>query len=89
MQTTLEQARKSKPKAVALASACASVSVVGAGLTKIGDSYAVKVNLRDCVGSPDQLTAQEQLPRSVDGVKVVYEVVGPVVLRRSNRAVAS
>lgn len=87
MQTTLEQARKSKSKAIALVSACAAVSVVGVGLTKIGDSYAVKVNLGECTMPPEQLP--EQLPTSVDGVKVVYEVVGPVVLRQGKRAVAS
>lgn len=86
MPITLEQARKTKPKALALASACASVSVVGAGLTKIGDSYAVKVNLGSCAVSAEKLP--DELPATVDGVKVVYEVVGPVVLR-GQRALAS
>ena len=70
MHTTREQARKTKPKAVALAAACSAV--VGAGLTKIGDDYAVKVNLRE----PTQDAAS--LPAAIDGVPVVYEVVGVI-----------
>ncbi|WP_038206455.1 hypothetical protein [Xenophilus azovorans] len=73
MQTTMEQARKAKPKAVAAASACSPV--VGAGLCKIGGSYAVKVNLRE----PSASVAG--LPARIDGVQVIYEVVGPVLLR--------
>ena len=49
--------------------------VVGAGLCKIGGSYAVKVNLRE----PSASVAG--LPARIDGVQVIYEVVGPVLLR--------
>lgn len=44
-------------------------SQVALGLTKVGDDYAVKVNLA-------QATDTSILPQSVDGVAVVYEVVG-------------
>lgn len=80
MQTTLEQARQTKAKAVTAASACAAV--VGVGLTRIGDSYAVKVNLRERTASV------AELPDCIDGVRVVYEVVGPVVVR-AGRTLAS
>lgn len=73
MTTSIEQARLAKPKARATVEACGSV--VGVGLTKIGDSYAVKVNLREQVRRPGAL------PDSIDGVRIVYEVVGSVSLR--------
>lgn len=71
MPISLEQARKTKPKVQAAASAC-SAAVVGVGLTRIGDSYAVKVNLRE------RSVAAAGLPERVDGVQVVYEVVGQI-----------
>lgn len=73
MSISLEQARKTKTKAKAAAAACAPV--VGVGLTRIGDSYAVKVNLRE------RAMASADLPERIDGVQVVYEVVGAVGLR--------
>jgi hypothetical protein len=72
MTTSIEQARLAKSKARTAAEAYAGV--VGVGLTKIGDSYAIKVNLcREPV--------QEDLPHSIDGVPIVYEVVGTISLR--------
>ena len=41
------------------------------GLTKVGEDYAIKVNLTD----PTDVSA---LPQCVDGVAVVYEVVGKI-----------
>jgi hypothetical protein len=70
MNVSVEQARLIKPKARATVEACGAV--VGVGLTKIGDSYAVKVNMREQVRTPNAL------PDSIDGVRIVYEVVGPV-----------
>ena len=72
MVTSIEQARLVKSKARTAAEAYASV--VGVGLTKIGDSYAIKVNL--C-----HKPAQETLPNSIDGVPIVYEIVGTISLR--------
>lgn len=72
MVTSIEQARLVKSKARTAAEAYASV--VGVGLMKIGDSYAIKVNL--C-----EQPAQEALPHSIDGVPIVYEIVGTISLR--------
>ncbi|HWT12727.1 MAG TPA: hypothetical protein VN231_08250 [Allosphingosinicella sp.] len=68
MSVTLEQARAVKKKAGALAGQIAEV--VGVGLTSRGGSFAVKVNLRTAAG--------EALPDEVDGVPIVYEVVGTI-----------
>ncbi len=70
MSVSIEQARLIKPKARAAAEGCATV--IGVGLTRIGDSYAVKVNMRD------QPAGQAVLPDSIDGVAIVYEVVGRI-----------
>lgn len=43
--------------------------VVGLGLSKTDDGYCVKVNVTEL---------RAELPRTVDGVDVVVEVVGPV-----------
>ena len=71
MDTTLEAARRAKEKAKALGAAAGEV--IGVGLTRIGGSYAVKVNLRASVTNP--------LPQEIDGVPVVYEVVGIIKKR--------
>ena len=47
-------------------------SVVGIGLTRVGDGYGVKVNL----DAPPR--AQANLPETIDGVPVRIEVVGPI-----------
>jgi len=75
MTTSMEEARRAKPKATQAAKACAAV--VGVGLTKVAGSYVVKVNLREAA------PADAQLPRTVDGVQVLYEVVGPIRRRAS------
>ena len=46
--------------------------VVGLGLTKVDDQYAVKVNLEAAL--PKSLT----VPNNIDGVPVMYEVVGRI-----------
>lgn len=47
-------------------------SVVGVGITRIGDGYGVKVNLET---SP---AADVDLPDKIDGVPVRVEVVGKI-----------
>ena len=65
---SLEAARRVKNKARDLAARHASVA--GVGLTRVGGDYAVKVSLH--------AAAPLELPSSVDGVRVIYEVTGPV-----------
>lgn len=67
---TVEEARAAKIKAMDIFGRIADV--VGVGITRIDDSYAVKVNLRD---EPPPGVA---LPETVDGVPVRVEVVGPI-----------
>lgn len=71
MSITLEQARAVKKKAAALVGDAATV--VGVGLTGRDGSFAVKVNL--------QAAAKSDLPNEVDGVPIVYEVVGSISAR--------
>lgn len=77
MSTSIEQARLAKPKARELAGSCGTV--IGVGLIRIGDSYAIKVNLRD------QVLETAGLPETVDGVKVVYDVIGPISLQAAGK----
>jgi hypothetical protein len=71
---TLEQARAAKERAK---TELAHVpGVVGIGLTKIGDDYALKVNLQE---EPPRTTA---IPTAIGGVAVRVEVVGPLRKRR-------
>lgn len=49
--------------------------VVGIGLTKVEDRYAVKVNLEA------ELPRSAKAPRSIDGVPVKYDVVGRIRAR--------
>jgi hypothetical protein len=65
---SLDEARTAKPRALALFESLAEV--VGVGITKIGDGYGLKVNLREAP-STDIL-----MPTDVDGVPVQLEVVG-------------
>ena len=67
MGHTLEQARAAKDKAKQL-----FASNVGVGVTRLGDGYAVKVNLRT------PLPENESVPTSIDGVPVKFEVVGEI-----------
>ena len=67
---TLEQARAAKQRAWDIFAPLAEV--VGVGLTRIDDGYAVKVNLRQAP------PAGSVLPEHVDDVPVRVEVVGAV-----------
>jgi len=73
MSVSIEQARAAKSK---VADAYRPLgTVVGVGITKVGDDYAVKVNLRRA------MPAAAHPPTSIDGVPVAVEVAGPVVAR--------
>jgi ABC-type Fe3+ transport system substrate-binding protein len=73
MAISLDQARHAKEAAK---SVLADVpGVVGVGLTKIGDDYALKVNLRE------ELPSGVSIPKQVAGVPVVVEVVGIIKKR--------
>ena len=73
MAITLEQARAAKESAKALLAALPGV--VGVGITKIGDDYAVKVNLRAPL--PTGVSA----PERIGDVPVCVEVVGRITKR--------
>lgn len=66
MASNIDQARLVKSKARELASQITTVT--GVGLTKVGGSYGVKVNLSHAV---PELSS---LPAMIDGVNVVYAV---------------
>jgi hypothetical protein len=71
--STLVEARRVKDKVAGIARAAGPI--VGVGLAKVGDSYAVKVNFRE----PQSIGGR--LPDSVDGVPVIYEVAGRITSR--------
>ena len=73
MKAAIEDARRVKLAAGEIARKAARV--VGVGLTKVGNSYAVKVNLAE------QPTAGALLPKLIEGVPIVYEVVGRIMRR--------
>jgi hypothetical protein len=67
---TLDRARAAKPQALGMFKRMAKV--VGIGITRIGNSYGLKVNLQRM---PDTRTT---LPNEINGVPVRVEVVGKV-----------
>jgi hypothetical protein len=67
---TLEEARAAKARALELFAALAPV--VGVGITRIGEGYGVKVNLRE------PPVPGVTFPDAVDGVPVRVEVVGAI-----------
>lgn len=67
-RSTQEEVRSAKAHAHAVFSQLADV--VGVGITRRGDGYALKVNLRSA--PPAGVT----LPADVDGVPVEVEIVG-------------
>ena len=75
MAITLEQARAAKESAKALLASLPGV--VGIGITKIGDDYALKVNLN----AP--LPTDASAPEHIGGVPVLVEVVGRITKRDS------
>ncbi|HEX3150719.1 MAG TPA: hypothetical protein VHR66_21755 [Gemmataceae bacterium] len=65
--TTLEQARAAKERAV---TELADLPVVGIGITRVGDGYALKVNLDSAPSGA--------VPSAVNGVPIKVEVVGKI-----------
>jgi hypothetical protein len=74
MPVSIEQARAAKESAKALLAALPGV--VGVGITKVGEDYALKVNLRE------PLPAGVSAPDRIDDVPVRVEVVGKITKRR-------
>jgi hypothetical protein len=68
---TLDEARAAKAEAANAFGLLASV--VGVGITRVGEGYGLKINLRQEAKSP--------LPTEVAGVPVHVEVVGPIQKR--------
>jgi hypothetical protein len=73
MAITLEQARAAKESARTLLAALPGL--VGVGITKIGEDYALKVNL----SAP--LPVGVSAPERISGVPVCVEVVGRIKKR--------
>jgi hypothetical protein len=73
MPISLEQARAAKESAKVLLAALPGV--VGVGITKVGEDYALKVNLR----AP--LPAGMSVPERIGDVPVKVEVVGRIARR--------
>ncbi len=69
-QTAITLARAAKDQALKLLSNVPGV--VGIGLTKIDDQYAVKVNLEAAL--PKSL----RVPREINGIPLSFEIVGRV-----------
>ena len=74
MAITLEQARAAKESAKEVLADLPGV--VGVGITKIGDDYALKVNLGAHL--PKGVSA----PECIGEVRVCVEVVGKITKRR-------
>jgi len=73
MPISLEQARAAKESAKVLLAALPGV--VGVGITKVGEDYALKVNLRE------PLPAGVSAPERIGDVPVKLEVVGRISRR--------
>ena len=73
MPISLEQARAAKESAKVLLTALPGV--VGVGITKVGEDYALKVNLREPL--PSGVSA----PERIGDVPVKLEVVGRISRR--------
>lgn len=69
-QVTLDQARAAKASAMKLFERLGMN--VAVGITRVGDNYAVKVN----VGEPPP--ADVKIPTEVDGVPIKFEVTGTI-----------
>jgi hypothetical protein len=74
--TSLSQARAAKVKAVRLFGKHPLVN--GVGLARVADGYALKVNF---LKSPDQ---GKTLPKEIDGVPILIDVVGPIAKRKAS-----
>ena len=73
MAISMKQARAAKNSAKTVLSAMPCV--VGVGITKIGDDYALKVNLSEA------LPAGVTMPAHIDNVSVRVEIVGTITKR--------
>ncbi|MBI2425189.1 MAG: hypothetical protein HYV27_20350 [Candidatus Hydrogenedentes bacterium] len=71
--TSLEQARAAKPRVRDLLRGVPQLT--GVGITRVGEGYAVKVNLS---GPSD---AGAALPSEIDGVPIRVEIIGTVTKR--------
>lgn len=67
----MAEARTAKPKLLALVERLEGVR--GIGITRAGDGYALKLNLAR--------GGTLEVPRDVDGVPVIVEVVGRIAKR--------
>lgn len=72
----LEAARRAKVKAGSVTAGHSEV--VGIGITRCGEGFAVKINLRGVTAKP------ADLPGELDGVPVLYEIVGTIRARPSD-----
>ena len=70
MGATKDDARAQKVHAVEVFEQVGEV--VGVGITRVNDSYGLKVNLRN------QPVPGVQVPQDVNGVPVRVEVIGPI-----------
>ena len=70
MSASIEQARAAKAKALVTFSR--KVTIVGIGITRIGEGYGLKINLQQ------PPAGSVQLPDSIDGVPVRLEIVGDI-----------
>lgn len=66
---TLEQVRKAQPKLADLLHDVAEIH--GIGIAKLGDGYALRVNLAI-------ETTATTIPPEIDGVPIIVEIVGPI-----------
>lgn len=66
---TLEEARRAKAAVLSLLAHHGAVN--GVGVAPVADGFAVKVNLREP-------TDDAALPSSIEGVPVVWEIVGEI-----------
>jgi hypothetical protein len=73
MPVSLEQARAAKEAAKAILASLPGV--VGVGITRIGEDYALKVNLRE------PLPADVSAPTRIGDVLVRVEIVGRITKR--------
>jgi hypothetical protein len=67
--TDMDKARAAKMKVLSKVRSIRGVN--GVGLTKVGDRYAVKINLSNAL-------QEGTLPDEIDGVPVVSEIVGTI-----------
>ncbi len=68
--STLDEARAAKADAHKVFAALAEV--VGVGITRLGESYALKINLARAPEKPSEM------PREINGVPAVVDIVGRI-----------